>query len=97
MEPVKFKGVPKEERTLIMNKEELLDYMKEEHADLLNDILDLIKTGAKVGEGSVDVYIDTNHSPLTLTNQYYISHTLSTMGYNVTLDQHLTKITVSWF
>jgi|11_taG_2_1085331.scaffolds.fasta_scaffold133674_1 hypothetical protein len=80
-----------------MNKEELLEYMKEEHEGVLSGILDLIKTGAKVGEGSVDVYMDTHHSLLTLTNQYYISHALSTMGYNVTLDQHLTKITVSWF
>lgn len=80
-----------------MNKNEILDLMSESLTDVLSGITEEIERSAKLGRGSVSIHIDKHTTALTSDNQYYISHELSQLGYNVTLDQHLEKITIGWF
>ena len=80
-----------------MNKQEILDLMEEEHETLMNTIIEEIKRSAKLGRGQVALYLDAMVLPLTRDNQYYISHRLSELGYNVVLDQHLDRLTIGWY
>ncbi len=80
-----------------MNKHELLELMEEEHEELMSTIIEEIKRSARLGRGNTTLYLEAMVLPLTRDNQYYVSHRLSEMGYNVTLDQHLDKLIVGWF
>ena len=97
VEPVKFERAHLKRENANMNKEEVLEYMEECHEDVIESIIVEIKNSAKIGKGSVDIYLDTQVSSVTKENHYYVSHRLSVMGYNVNIDHHLDKLTISWF
>ena len=80
----------------MINKDEALEIMSEEAEPILTQLESMIQLASNLGRGFIVADVGLNE-PITYNNHKFIMWKLSMLGYNVTLHDDLSAITISWF